>query len=173
MEPYSQLVVPAVALAMGTCAATVVLAYSGWRSTPRSTLTVEQWLTGSLLAQGESTGLPSTFAQDLIRCEHRDASAMAEGSDNEGRRASVVLERPYVKALAAQIEAVASGGVWPAPPQIQNPELAALELDPGPERERWLATVTCTMSAGLDLTSTCKMLANLGTRGIGALLGQR
>ena len=137
-------------------------------------LTAEQWLTTALQLQPESTGLPTAFIRDLLLCEHTETEAERERDrDDSVPPAGVVLDRPYVTALAGQLEA-AGTGVWPQPPQMRNPELVALEQDCSAERAQWLGAVVPALSGGgLDETSACKLLAALGTRGIASLLGQR
>ena len=132
-------------------------------------LSVEQRLKMALQLQPDITGLPTAFVGDLLRCEHTEK----DKDDSIPPRAGVVLDRPYVTALAAQLEAVQASGVWPQPPQMRNPELVALEQGCSAERAQWAATVVAVLSGRLDETSACKLLAALGTRGIVSLLGQR
>ena len=167
MEP--PLVAAVTLAAAAACAAACRRPRSFRRDGPRSTPRVEQWLTTALRLQAESTGLPIAFVQDLLQDEDREPSAVREHRDD----ACVVLDRPYAKALAVQLEAVWSAGVWPQPPQVLNPELVALELDDGAERVRWAAAVMSTLSGGADETNACSLLAILGSRGIASLLGQR
>ena len=146
-------------------------AWTGRRSS--TPLSIEQWITRVLRLRAESTGLPVSFIQNLLQDEEQEPSVLRGHTDHAACPAGVVLDRPYAKALAAQLEAVCSAGVWQQPPQVLNPELVALELDSSAEHMLWTATIISTLSHGLDETSTCRLLASLGPRGIASLLGQR
>lgn len=170
------LVAAATACAAATVLSCTVTIRGAGRAGRRSStsLSVEQWLTRALRRQAESTGLPIAFIQDLLMDEDRESRAVHGHKDDAACPAGVVvLDRPYAKALAAQLEAVWSAGVWQHPPQVLNPELVALELDSSAERMVWTAKVISTLAHRLDETSACSLLATLGARGIASLLGQR
>ena len=121
--------------------------------------TLEQRIRAVLRADTGSLGLPDTFVRDLLR---------GDGPQGQQGGSVVVLHRPFVATLAAQLEQCAASGAWPELPQLQNGELAALELDTSTDRARWTLLVHTFLASQVG-----GLLSGLGTKGIASLLGQR
>jgi hypothetical protein len=157
------------AASVAACAAAALTASA--RRGAVGSLTLEQRLAQSLLQAaegGQELPLPRAFAQSLLQ----EADATDRG-DRGHCCTGVVLDRPYVRILAAQLEKCLDGGVWPAPPAVENAELLALELDSSADHSRWAAMVLSTLACEADRATICALLAALGTQGVASLLGQR